>query len=661
MPKRRIGVFVCHCGRNIAGTVNIEKLVAALEKNPRVAYVTDYKYMCSDPGQKLLEDAIREKKLDAVVIAACSPSMHEDTFRKAGVRAGINPYLVEIANIREQVSWVHDDMERATEKAIRVTETVVEKVWGDEPLQDIEVGVVKRALVVGGGIAGMQAALDIADAGYEVVLVEKSPTIGGHMAQLSETFPTLDCSQCILTPKMVAVSRHPNIRLLTNSEVVDVEGYVGNFKVKIKKRPRYVDPDVCNLCGECERVCPAYAPNEFDRDLNVRKAIYIPFPQAIPAAYVIDPEVCLSFRSFKGVLSGKPIICGRCSEACEAKAINYDEGVEIEEVEVGAIIIATGYDLYGKENIGEYGYGKYENVIDSLQFERMLSSTGPTGGKIVRPSDGKVPKRVAFIQCCGSRDEQHLPYCSKICCMYTAKHAMMYRERVPDGEAYVFYIDIRAGGKGYEEFVKRVQEEFEVKYVRGRVSKLYEEGGKVRVHAADTLLGKPIKMDFDLVVLAMGIVPSPIDELAGALRIQRDSYGFLKEVHPKLRPVESATTGIFIAGAAHGPKDIPDTVAQASAAASKALGILTQEKLQHEPVVCTVDEDVCAACHVCESVCPYGAITVGEVAEVNEVLCEGCGTCVAACPTGAASLRNYRNDQIIAMIRAALRAGGGER
>jgi len=644
---RKIGVFICHCGRNIAGTVDVKKVRDVVAKHPYVVHAEDYKYMCSDPGQKLIEDAIKSKRLDGVVVACCTPTMHESTFREAAKRAGLNPYMVEIANIREQVSWVHSDIRKATEKAIKITLATVEKVLRNMPLEDIKVGVTRRALVVGGGIAGIQAALDIADAGYEVILVEKEPTIGGHMAQLSETFPTLDCSQCILTPKMVAVSKHPRIKLYTNSEVIGAEGFVGNFKVRIRKKARYVDPEKCKMCGDCEQVCPVIVPDEFNRSLTVRKAIYIPFPQAVPPSYIIDPLHCLGFS---------PIVCGKCAEVCEPKAINYDDKDEIVEEEVGAVILATGYELYSKTNLKEYGAGRYENVIDSLQFERLLSASGPTGGEIVRPSDGKKVKKIAFIQCAGSRDENHLEYCSKICCMYTAKHAMLFKHHVPDGEAYVFYIDIRAAGKGYEEFVKRAQEEYNVHYIRGKVSKMYERDGKVIIHAADTLLGKPVKVEVDLAVLAMGMVPK--SEVAEIFRVQRDEYGFYKEVHPKLRPVESATPGVFICGAAHAPKDIPDSVAQASAAASKALEILSQDYLTHEPLVAEVNPDLCVRCRTCESVCPYGAVKVGEeYAEVNEVMCEGCGSCTASCPTGAISLRNMNDEQIFAMIKMVLGEG----
>jgi heterodisulfide reductase subunit A len=630
--------------------VDVAKVAEAASRFPGVVLATHYEYMCSDPGQALIQRAIKEHRLNGVVVAACSPTMHEETFRRAASAAGLNPYLVEIANIREQVSWVHEGS-KATEKAIRVARAMVEKVRANQPLTPAEIGVTRRALVVGGGIAGIQAALDIANAGFEVLLVEKSPSIGGHMAQLSETFPTLDCSQCILTPKMVEVSRHPKIRLLTYSEVAEVSGFVGNYRVRIRKKPTYVNPEKCNLCGECAKVCPVRVPNEFDRGLSTRAAIYIPFPQAIPSSYTLDERNCL------GIV---PLRCGKCAEVCEAKAIDFDMHEEILEEEVGAIVLATGYELYPKEAMAEYGYGTIPDVIDGLEFERLLSASGPTRGEIRRPSDGKIPKEVVFIQCSGSRDpEHHKPYCSKICCMYTAKHALLYRHSVPDGKAYVFYIDIRAGGKDYEEFVNRAMEEERILYIRGKVAKVFREGDKVVVWGVDTLTGKRVEVRADLVVLAQAIVPSPgTEELARKLRIACGAEGFLREAHPKLRPLEALTAGVFLAGAAQGPKDIPEAVAQASGAAAKVVALLSQPKLEHAPEVAEVQEDLCSGCGICAPQCPYGAITVDEVAHVNEILCEGCGTCVAACPSGALTFRNVGDEQILRMVRAALEVEG---
>ncbi len=646
MKKKRTGVFVCHCGINIAGTVDVKKVAEKLSQHDGVVLAQDYVYMCSDPGQKLITESIKEHNLESVVVACCSPTLHESTFRKTANSSGINPYQCEIANIREQCSWVHKDKDKATEKAVKIIKSIVEKVQRNASLEPISVPITKRALVIGGGISGIQAALDIANGGYEVILVEKSPSIGGHMIQLSETFPTLDCSQCILTPKMVELSKHPNIKLLTYSEVQDISGFVGNFKVKILKKPTYVKPDVCTLCDDCTEACPVVVPNEFDLGLTGRKAIYIPFPQAIPASYTLDSSAC------PGLL---PIACGKCADVCEPKAIDYDMKPELIEEEVGAIIVATGYDLYDKKFMAEYGHGKIPNVLDGLQFERLCSASGPTRGEILRPSDKKPPKEVVFIQCCGSRDpELHKTYCSKICCMYTAKHAMLYKHHMPDGQAYVFYIDIRSGGKGYEEFVQRAIEEDGVVYLRGKVSKVFNEDGKVKVWGVDTLTGKDIQIDADLVVLAMAMQPSlGTEEVAKKLKISSDKDGFLSEAHPKLRPVESVISGMFLAGAAQGPKDIPEAVAQASGAASKVLAMFSSDELSHDPIVAEVDEDVCSGCKLCIPLCPYDARVFDEkkgIVTVNEVLCEGCGSCVAACPSGAAQQRNFTDEQIYSMV-----------
>jgi len=649
--EKRIGLFVCHCGVNIAGVVDVEKVAQVLKDYPGVTFSTDYVYMCSDPGQQMIIDTIKEKHLDGIIVAACSPTLHEKTFQEAARLAGLNPYQIEIANIREQDSWVHTDKEKATKKAIKIVKSHVAKARQNENLDPIKVDVTRRALVIGGGVSGLQAAMDIADHGYEVILVEKNPSIGGKMIQLSETFPTLDCSQCILTPKMVEVSRHPRIKLLTYHEVESVSGFVGNFKVRIRKKPRYVDETLCNLCGECEKVCPQIVPDEFNQGLSFRKAIYMPFPQAIPGTFTLDAEHCLGLN---------PVRCGKCKDVCDKKAIDYDMKETIVEEEVGAIVVATGFDLYTMQALGEYGGEKYLDVVNGLEFERILSASGPTGGEVRRPSDGKVPKSIVFVQCSGSRDtEKHMPYCSKICCMYTAKHAMMYRHKVPDGQAIVFYIDVRAGGKSFDEFYMRTVEEDKVLYIRGKVSKIFKEGDKLIVWGVDTLTGKKVEVEADMVVLAMAMVKADgVQGLLKKLKIATDIHGFLAEAHPKLRPVESLNAGFYLAGCAQGPKDIPETVAQASAAAAKVGDLFAQKELIHEPTVVPVNDELCSGCGICITMCPYSARTLDPdrgVVVVNEILCEGCGACAAACPSGAAQQRNQTDNQIFSMLRAMLR------
>jgi len=662
----RIGVFICWCGENIARTVDVARVAEACRELPDVRCAENYKYMCSDPGQALVREKIASEKLDGVVVASCSPHMHLKTFRRAAANAGLNPYLLEMANIREHCSWVHQDRDRATAKAIDIIRLAVAKAKHDHALTPIRVPVTRRALVIGGGVAGIQASLDIADAGYEVMLVEREPSIGGKMAGLSETFPTLDCSQCILTPRMVEAGQHPRIKLYSYSEVESVEGFIGNFTVTVRRKARYVDTDKCTGCGECSKVCPLKRnPSEFDFGMGMRPAIYIPFAQAVPARPVIDKNVCA-----KIIRNG----CGLCEKKCAPGAINFKDQDRLVEEKVGAVVVATGYKLYsiGRQQqsaklrgYGEYGYGKYKDVIDSLQFERLVSASGPTNGELKRPSDGKVPQSVVFISCVGSRDNaKGLSYCSKICCMYTAKHTMLYKHKVHGGEAHVFYMDIRSGGKGYDEFVRRAIEQDGAKYYRGRVSKVTEENGKLLVRGADTLAGVPVTIEADLVVLAAAMRPADgIEELAQKLNIGYDENGFLLESHPKLRPVETNTAGVFVCGACQAPKDIPESVAQASAAASKVVVTFASNELTREPEIARINEQTCAACFACVRTCPYHAIEKAEIrarngalikrtARVNQGLCMGCGTCVAVCPSKSADLEGFTEEEIYSMVEA---------
>ncbi len=655
---KRIGVFVCKCGTNIAGTVDVEAVVEAAKKMPGVVHAAEYTYMCSEIGQTMIQDAIESEKLDRIVVSACSPRLHEPTFRKAAEAAGLNPYLVEIANIREHCSWVHKDEEEATKKAIAMARTAVAKAARSRELEPSEISVEDRALVVGAGIAGIQAALDIADAGYEVDLVEKSSTIGGRMAQLDKTFPTLDCSACILTPKMVDAASHPNINLITYSEVENVDGYVGNFEVTIRKKARYVDMEKCTGCGICYEKCPSKVDNDFDEGLAQRKAIYVPFPQAVPNKPVIDRPNCRWFEKGK---------CAVCQKVCPTEAVDFEMEDEIVEQKYGAIVVATGFDLLKLDDFGEFSYGKHPDIITSLEFERLINASGPSGGKLVRPSNQEVPENVVFIQCVGSRDKSRgKPYCSKICCMYTAKHAILIKEKYPDTQAYVFYIDVRTGGKEFEEFHRRAVENYDATYLRGIVGKVFPDGDKLLVHGVDSLSGRTVEIEADMVVLATAMTAR---EDAGAVSrlmgVSCDSHDFMTEAHAKLRPVETHSAGIFLAGACLGPKDIPETVAQASGAAAKAIGIISKETLLSDPCVSEVDESTCTGCMNCINVCPYKAIsekTLEEkvhgkvvrrlVAEINEVLCQGCGACTVACRPGAMNLRGFSNDQILAEVDA---------
>ena len=661
---QRIGVFVCHCGSNIAATVDVAKVAQMALQEPGVFHAEDYPYMCSEAGQLRIANAIHEKKLTGIVVCSCSPRMHEATFRKAAERAGLNPYMVEIANIREHCSWIHKDMEEATEKAVILMRAAVAKVHLNAPLMAGESRVTKRALVIGGGIAGIQTALDIADAGYKVDIVEKSPSIGGRMSQLDKTFPTLDCSACILTPKMVEAAAHENITIHTYSEVEKVSGFVGNFSVDIRKKARSVDMSKCTGCGVCQEKCPSKkTPNEFNRGLNNRSAIYTPFAQAIPNVPVIDREACIKFKTGK---------CGVCAKVCQAGAIDYEQKDEIITENYGAIVVATGFDTIKLDKYGEYAYNESKDVITSLELERIMNAAGPTKGHLERLSDGKAPKEIVFIQCVGSRcsDDRGKPYCSKICCMYTAKHAMLIRDKYPDTNVTVFYIDVRTPGKNFDEFYRRAVEDYGVNYIKGQVGKVAPQpDGSLLVHGVDLLENKQILKKADMVVLATAIEPNAdVRKIATMLTASIDTNNFLTEAHPKLRPVESPTAGVFLSGVCQGPKDIPETVAQAGAAAVKVIGLLAKDKLKTNPCTAKSDELLCNGCSQCAMVCPYGAISYEDklindhgiretrrVAVVNNALCQGCGACTVTCPSGAMDLQGFSNRQLLAEVDAICR------
>jgi heterodisulfide reductase subunit A len=665
----KIGVFVCHCGTNIAGTVDVAKVAEELGKVNGVAFSTHYTYMCSSAGQQMIEDHIKSDHLTGVVLCSCSPRMHEKTFRACAERAGLNPYKVEIANIREQDSWVIKDMPTATEKAIALGKAAVAKAILDTPLTEGETPVTKRALVIGGGIAGITAALDIADAGFPVDIVETKPTIGGKMAMLDKTFPTLDCASCIVTPKMTEVSQNANIRILSYSEVVGMKGYVGNFTAQIKRKARFVDETKCTGCGLCTEKCPMKkVPNDFNLNLNTKTAVYIPFAQAIPKVATIDPYYCLHI---KGEKEGKNV-CGLCEKVCGVGAINYHAKDEVIEEKYGAIVVATGYNPIDLKPFDEFAYAQSKDVVSSLEFERLCNAAGPTNGVLLRPSDGKPPKTLVFIQCVGSRcsadAKKGHEYCSKVCCMYTAKHAILTRDHYPDTTCYVFYIDVRTPGKNFDEFYRRAVEQYGVHYIKGMVGKVTPNAdGTLDVQGSDLIMDKQVHIKADMVVLAASIeADKSARPLATMLTTSMDNNDFFLEAHAKLRPVESPTAGIFLAGCCQGPKDIPETVAQSSGAAAKAICLLVKDKLKNNPCIAHPDEDMCNGCGQCENVCPYGAITYVEkdfrgpnrttirrrVSQVNAAMCQGCGACTVACPSGAMDLNGFSNKQIMAEVDA---------
>jgi heterodisulfide reductase subunit A len=648
--KPRIGVFICHCGLNIAGVLDIGELVKYSQTLPDVVYVKENRYTCADPGQEEIRKGIVENDLNRVIVSACSPRMHEPTFRTTVEEAGLNPFLFEMANIREMCSWCHPhEQEKATEKAKEIIKMAVAKVRLFRPLTKFEVPVTNRALIIGGGIAGINAALDLANMGFKVYLVERDESIGGHMAQLDKTFPTLDCSICIEGPKMVEVSRNPNIEILSFSDVVQVDGYIGNFKVRIRRNPRYVIAENCTGCGECADVCPVEYPNEWEMNLGTRRSISVPFPQAVPLVFTINKDHCIE--------------CYKCVDVCGARnAIDFEQQPEEVEVEVGTITVATGCDIYYPYDDPRYGYGKYSNVITALELERLINAAGPTGGEVIRASDGKHPHSVAFIQCVGSRDINRYEYCTGFCCMYAIKEAILIKEHEPDTEIYILYMDMRTPFKGFEEFYRRARE-MGITFIRGRPSEIIEdqETSNLIIRADDTILGEPIEVEADLVVLSTAGVPREgTDELANILHITRGTDGFFLESHPKLKPIDTPVDGIFLAGACQGLKDIPYSVSQGSGTAGRAATILSKKQVEIEPIVAVVDPSKCrnvkSTCGICVRSCPYGAPIApeGEAATINPALCHGCGTCVAECPTDAITQMHFTDEQIFAQIRSAL-------
>ncbi len=648
-PDLRIGVYVCHCGLNIAGVVDCERVATYAEALPGVVLSRHNSYTCSEPGQNLIKKDIVEHRLNRVVVASCSPRLHEPTFRQCVLEAGLNPYLLEMANIREHCSWVHGhDKEGATKKACELVKAAVARAGFLASRNETEIPIKRSTLVIGGGVAGIQAALDLADAGYPVILVEKSPSIGGIMAALDKTFPTMDCSICILGPKMTDVGRHPNITLLTYSEVKEITGFVGNFQVRVLKRARYVKEDMCTACGECAKVCPVLIPDEFDVGLSQRRAIYSSFPQAVPSAYLIDLEKCLG---------SNPVVCGKCIEKCEKKCIDFHMSDEELNFEVGTIIVATGMEVYDPAILDEYGYTRFENVLTSMEFERLINAGGPTKGEVIRMTDRKRPKSVAFIQCVGSRSlRRGESYCSNVCCMNTIKCSFMLKEHYGDIEVKVFYIDIRAFGNGFEEQYRRTRR-MGVHYIRGLPGGIAEnpENGNLLLSVEDTSTHQVRRHEVEMVVLAVGVKPpGDMGKIQEMLALQKSADGFYLDAHPKLQPVDSAIRGVFFCGCAEGPKDIKDSVTQASAAAARAIRLMNPGKLKVEAITAEVDPQKCTFCGLCQKVCPYNAITVDKrqkiPAVVTSAACSGCGTCAAECPAEAIRMHHFEDQQIEAQI-----------
>ncbi len=649
--SERVGVYICHCGSNIAGKVDVVGLAEwAAENLEGVVVARDYKFMCSSLGQELIAEDIQKEGLTRVVVGACSPHLHEKTFRRACANAGLNPYLCQMASLREQVSWVTEDKALADAKSRALIAGAVGRVQLQEALQPTEVPVNPNTLVVGGGIAGIQAALELADAGRHVFLVEREPSIGGHMAQFDKTFPTLDCSACILTPKMSDVGQHDDITLLSYAEVEEVKGFVGSFEVRVRKKARYVKEDLCTGCGICIEKCPWKVKDEvFEVGLGTRKAIYRPFPQAVPKYPVIDRENCAYFK--KGT-------CKACEKFCPTDAIDFEQQDTFLDLAVGNIILATGFDPFDAGRIPQYSYGKLPNVFTSLEFERMCNAAGPTGGRIVLRDGVTEPQSIGIVHCVGSRDQNYNPYCSAVCCMAALKFGHLVKEKT-SAEVTSFYIDLRAPAKGYEEFYDRLLGEG-MKFVRGRVgdisdaARLPGEKGKLIVQVEDTLLGRQRRIPVDMVVLMTALEPRADAHQVGLkFGISCSMEGWFTERHPKLDPVATMTDGIFLAGTCQGPKDIPASVSQGAAAAARIQGMITKGTVLIEPVVATIDAERCSGCRICNNLCPFNAIEFLEaegVSHINQALCKGCGTCVAACPAQAITGAHFTNEQISAEI-----------
>lgn len=653
----KIGVYLCQCGGNISKVVDLQKVAESVRGQDDITVLKEHSNMCSGAGQKLIIEDIQEHGLDRVVIASCSPQFHEKTFKSTLEKAGLNPYVLEMANFREHCSWTHrNEPEIATEKAIDLVRSSIEKARHDYPLEKKKIAMGNRVLVIGGGVAGIQASLDLAAAGKEVTLIEKEPTIGGNMAMLTKTFPTEDCAACIISPKMAEVQDHPNIRLLTNTTVENTSGHRLHFEIYARRRPRYIkdtiDMDQCLGCEKCVAACPVSVPNRWEQGILDRKAIYIPAALAIPYKYLIDDEACLHFKGGE---------CQKCAEICPQQAIDFSQKPEDIHFTVDAIVVATGFDIIDPREKPVFGYEKYRNVVTGLEMERIVDHIGEN------PPPREVGNRVGFIQCVGSRDEQTgREYCSRVCCMYAIKLASLLKQARPQTDIYIFYTDIRAFGKGYEEYYKRSQS-MGIKFIRGKVAELEEnpENGKILIHGEDTLSRKIIESEFDLIVLSTGIqLSKSSDKIADSLKLAKSSDGFLQEAHPKFRPVDTLVEGVFLAGTAQGPKDIPDTVAQASAAASRVIGALAQKEFEVDPILAFVHEDLCDGCGECLNVCPKNAIVMqdNKKAQVIEALCVGCGACIAGCPQEALDLHGYTNAQLYAAVRGALhRKPAGQR
>ncbi|MHA1136016.1 MAG: 4Fe-4S binding protein [Candidatus Thorarchaeota archaeon] len=635
----KVGVFVCHCGKNIADVVDVKDVAEYAKQLGNVVFSTDDMFMCSKQGIELLQESVKKYDLDATVVASCSVEQHWSTFAKAIEDVGLNPHKHQQVNIREHVSWVTKDKKMATEKAKHLVTAGVAKAKKLDPISIEQIPVTKKIMVIGAGVAGLRAAMDAAELGIPVLVVEKEPTIGGHMTQLNKTFPTDECPMCTLSPLLNGVVNHENIEVLTMSEVSNVEGSAGNLVVEVTTKPRFVH-DNCTSCGRCAEVCPVELNNEWDLKSGMRKAVYKPFPQALPSTYTVDMKHCID--------------CGACRTVCPVNAIDFSMKKTKTTFEVGSIIVATGYEEYDPSEITRYHY-HFPNILTQLEFERLLAPTTLTQGRIMRPSDGKVPKTVAIVQCVGSRNDQvGNEYCSGVCCMFAIKNAGIIKEHLPETDIYVLYTDMRTPGLHYEEYYKRAQKNG-IHFIRGRPAELTpnKKTGNILVELEDTLGGRPMEIDADMVLLSAGMIaPKGFGKLGGKLKLLRAKEGFAKEFHLKMGPVRSSRDGVYLAGAIQGPKDITQSVAHAGGAASAAAQPLVRGFLEKRVDTAQIDPNLCIKCMNCITVCSIGAIQIDSdgMPKVSDAACKSCGTCTPACPTGAIQIRNYDDCQLTAEV-----------
>ena len=646
----RIGVFVCHCGHNIAGAVDVAQVADYAKNLPNVVKAEHYMFMCSKPGVQMVKDSIRENGVNRTVVASCSKNQHGKTFAKAIAEEGINKHKHQQVNVREYCSWVHKkDEEKATAKALRLVEAGVNRARKLEDVETRRISTTKAALVIGAGIAGLRAANDLAELGIPVFLVEKNSTIGGHMTQLNKTFPTLECPQCSISPLTNGVANHPLVELYTNAQIKKIDGSLGNFEVDIEIKPRYVK-DNCTSCGECSLHCPVEVPSEWDKGMSMRNAIYKAYPQAIPATFVSDKKSCIE--------------CNTCINICPVQAVDFSMESETKTVKVGSIVVAAGYKEYDPTEIEPYHYGQdgYEDVITQLKLERMMSPTSLTNSEVLRPSDGRLPKSIVMIQCVGSRNEQvGNKYCTGVCCKFAIKNARIVKEMYPDTDVTICYIDIRTPGLNFEEMYQSAQE-VGVRFIRGRPSEIVKDPitGELKVIVEDTLSMTPLQLNAEMVVLSAAMVPPEgIGPLGSKLKVLRSKEGFLKEFHIKMNPTLSSKGGIFLAGTIQGPKDISETVAHAGSAAALAAAPLVKGYIEKEMLVPSIDYDLCINCGMCKTICAPAAIDIDENGRptINEIACRSCGMCMPSCPTAAIQLINFTDDQLYDEIIAV--SGGG--